>query len=93
MVEGSIDQMPIERILGGNLRRLRLQYKMTPEAVADRIRHVRTDITAEDILDYELGKKRAIPNELAELSQIFNVGIDEFFRITGIGANDNTPQT
>ncbi len=71
----------IDKIIGQNLRRLRLSFKMTQEALAELLEIENCSL----ISDWERGVKGIVKDVLTRLCNIFNVRPYEFY------IEDNTP--
>lgn len=69
-------------IVGGNIRRLRLEAKMSQEALGECV-----GITFQQIQKYEKGTNRCSASRMQQIADIFDTPIEELFR----GVKRNRP--
>lgn len=64
-----------DEIVGGNIKRLRLEAGMSQEEIGERC-----GVTFQQIQKYEKGRNRVSASRMQQLADIFNVPIAELFR-------------
>ena len=85
----------LDQIVGENLWKWRVARNIAPEQIAETLKRITPDITAQDVLDFESGKKRPLPTQLELIAEIYGRNVVDFFlqNNSDIAANDNTPQS
>lgn len=67
----------VERKVGQNVRKFRLQAGLTQERLAAKLQVEGCDITRSAIAKIEVGQRHLYPDELILLKKIFNVTYEE----------------
>lgn len=68
-----------EKMLGQNIRRLRIERKMSQEELAAQLQVRGCDITRSALAKMEVGQRHIYPDELKTIRDIFAVSYDELF--------------
>ncbi|MBR1846057.1 MAG: helix-turn-helix transcriptional regulator [Oscillospiraceae bacterium] len=68
-----------EKALGHNIRRLRLEQKLSQEQLASRLQVKGCDITRSALAKIEVGQRHLYPDEVKALHEILNVSYDTLF--------------
>lgn len=85
IASGAKKAHPVDKVVGENVRRLRLQCGMSQEQLG-----AQSGVTFQQIQKYEKGTNRVSASRLDEFAQLFNVDHNAFF--TGAGpARTPTP--
>lgn len=79
IASGAKKAHPVDKIVGENVRRLRLQCGMSQEQLG-----VQSGVTFQQIQKYEKGSNRVSASRLDEFAQLFNVDHNAFF--TGVSS-------
>lgn len=78
----------IEKKVGGNVRRLREQKKMTQEQLAARLQLSGCDITRSAVAKIEVGQRHLYPDEILLIRSILDVSFEELFQLAEPPAED-----
>lgn len=68
-----------DRLLGQNIRRLRIERKLTQEQLAAKFQLYGCDITRSAIAKIEGGFRHIYPDEMKLMKEILKVSFDEIF--------------
>ena len=68
-----------EKALGQNIRRLRMERKLSQEQVAAQLQVRGCDVTRSALAKVEVGQRHIYPDELMHLRDILDVSYDELF--------------
>jgi len=68
-----------EKILGQNIRRLRMQKKLSQERLSAQLQVRGCDITRSALAKIEVGQRHIYPDELKLLRELLGVSYDELF--------------
>ena len=68
-----------EKALGRNIRRLRMNRKLSQEQVAAQLQVRGCDVTRSALAKVEVGQRHIYPDELMHLRDILDVSYDELF--------------
>lgn len=71
----------IEKRVGENIRRLRLQANMTQDALASKMQLEGCDITRSAVAKIEVGQRHVYPDEIILIQKILNVTYEDIFCI------------
>ncbi len=74
IVSGPKKPHPVDKVVGENIRRLRLQCGMSQEQLG-----AQSGVTFQQIQKYEKGSNRVSASRLDEFAQLFNVDHNAFF--------------
>ena len=66
-----------EKQIGTNIRKLRIERKLTQEQVAAKLQVMGCDITRSAIAKIEVGQRHIYADEIKALKQILNVSFDD----------------
>ena len=69
----------IEKRIGENLRRLRVEKALTQEQVAAKLQVCGCDVTRSALAKIEVGQRHVYVDELKALREIFDVSYEELF--------------
>ena len=69
----------IEKIIGKNIRKLRLKAGMTQETLSAKLQLAGCDITRSAVAKVEAGQRHLYPDEIIFLKQILNTSYDKIF--------------
>ena len=69
----------IEKIIGKNIRKLRLKAGMTQETLSAKLQLAGCDITRSAVAKVEAGQRHLYPDEISFLKQILNTSYDKIF--------------
>lgn len=69
----------IEKIIGKNIRKLRLKAGMTQETLSAKLQLAGCDITRSAVAKIEAGQRHLYPDEIILLKQILNTSYDKIF--------------
>ena len=80
--KGDVKMNPmIEKRVGENIRRLRLQANMTQDALASKMQLEGCDITRSAVAKIEVGQRHVYPDEIILIQKILNVTYEDIFCI------------
>ncbi len=68
-----------EKAVGQNIRRLRMQKKLSQEQLSAQLQVRGCDITRSALAKIEVGQRHIYPDELKLLHELLNVPYDELF--------------
>lgn len=68
-----------EKAVGQNIRRLRMQKKLSQEQLSAKLQVRGCDITRSALAKIEMGQRHIYPDELKILHELLNVPYDELF--------------
>ena len=68
-----------DRNIGGNLRRLRLDHKISQEKLCEELQRRSCDIGRSTYAKYETGELNIRASVLIQLRKIYNCSYDDFF--------------
>ena len=68
-----------EKIVGGNIRKIRESKNITQEQFAAKLQLMGCDITRSAVAKIEVGQRHIYPDELKLLKELLNVTYDEIF--------------
>lgn len=68
-----------EKAVGQNIRRLRMQKKLSQEQLSAQLQVRGCDITRSALAKIEVGQRHIYPDELKILHELLNVPYDELF--------------
>lgn len=68
-----------EKAVGQNIRRLRMQKKLSQEQLSAKLQVRGCDITRSALAKIEVGQRHIYPDELKILHELLNVPYDELF--------------
>ena len=68
-----------EKALGQNIRRLRMQRKLSQEQVAAQLQVRGCDVTRSALAKIEVGQRHIYPDELMQLRAILGVSYEDLF--------------
>jgi len=68
-----------EKILGQNIRRLRMQKKLSQERLSAQLQVRGCDVTRSALAKIEVGQRHIYPDELKLLRELLGVSYDELF--------------
>ena len=71
----------IERKIGQNIKKLRMDRKMTQDTLAAKLQFEGCDITRSAIAKIEVGQRHVYLDELILLKKIFDVDYEELMKI------------
>lgn len=71
----------IERQVGENIRKLRIQSKLTQEMLAAKLQLEGCDITRSAIAKIEVGQRHLYPDEIILIKKILHTSYEEIFNI------------
>ena len=66
-----------EKQIGANIRKLRVERKLTQEQVSAKLQVLGCDITRSAVAKIEVGQRHIYVDEIKALKQIFNVSFDD----------------
>ena len=69
----------IEKIIGKNIRKLRLKAGMTQETLSAKLQLAGCDITRSAVAKIEAGQRHLYPDEIILLKQILKTSYDKIF--------------
>ncbi len=75
----------IEKIIGKNIRKLRLKAGMTQETLSAKLQLAGCDITRSAVAKIEAGQRHLYPDEIILLKQILNTSYDKIFETEKYG--------
>jgi transcriptional regulator with XRE-family HTH domain len=82
IASGAKQAHPVDRVVGENVRRLRLQCGMSQEQLG-----AQSGVTFQQIQKYEKGSNRVSASRLDEFAQLFNVDHNAFFTGAAVARN------
>ena len=68
-----------EKAMGQNIRRLRMERKLSQEQLAAQLQVRGCDVTRSALAKIEVGQRHIYPDELRLLRELLNVTYDELF--------------
>ena len=68
-----------EKAMGQNIRRLRMEQKLSQEQLAAQLQVRGCDVTRSALAKIEVGQRHLYPDEIMLLRQILNVSYEELF--------------
>lgn len=68
-----------EKLLGKNIRRLRMQKKLSQEQLSAQLQVRGCDVTRSALAKIEVGQRHIYPDELKLLHELLGVSYDELF--------------
>ena len=68
-----------EKAMGRNIRRLRMERKLSQEQLAAQLQVRGCDVTRSALAKIEVGQRHLYPDEIMLLRQILNVSYEELF--------------
>ena len=68
-----------EKAMGQNIRRLRMERKLSQEQLAAQLQVRGCDVTRSALAKIEVGQRHLYPDEIMLLRQILNVSYEELF--------------
>lgn len=68
-----------EKTIGGNIRKIREDAKMTQELLATKLQLAGCDITRSAIAKIEVGQRHIYPDEIKLIKEILNTSFDKIF--------------
>lgn len=68
-----------ERLLGQNIRRLRMKKKLSQEQLSAQLQVRGCDITRSALAKIEVGQRHIYPDELKLLRELLGISYDELF--------------
>ena len=68
-----------ERLLGQNIRKLRMKLKLSQEQISEQMQVRGCDITRSAFAKMEVGQRHIYPDELKIIKEILAVSFDELF--------------
>lgn len=68
-----------EKLLGQNIRRLRMQKKLSQEQLSAQLQVRGCDVTRSALAKIEVGQRHIYPDELKLLRELLGVSYDELF--------------
>lgn len=68
-----------EKLVGQNIRRLRMQKRLSQEQLAAQLQVRGCDITRSALAKIEVGQRHIYPDELKLLHELLNIPYDELF--------------
>ena len=68
-----------ERLLGQNIRKLRMKRKLSQEQISAQMQVRGCDITRSAFAEMEVGQRHIYPDELKIIKEILAVSFDELF--------------
>lgn len=68
-----------EKLLGQNIRRLRINSGLSQEQLSAQLQIVGCDITRSALAKIEVGQRHVYPDELKALREVLKVSYDELF--------------
>ena len=68
-----------EKVLGQNIRKIRLKRNLSQEQVSAQLQVRGCDITRSALAKIEVGQRHIYPDELKAFKEIFSVSYDELF--------------
>lgn len=71
----------IEKIIGSNIRDLRMSKKMTQEDLATQLQLNGSDITRSALAKIEVGQRHIYVDEIIHLKKILNISFEELLKI------------
>ena len=71
----------IEKIIGNNIRDLRMSKKMTQEDLATQLQLNGSDITRSALAKIEVGQRHIYADEIILFKKILNISYEELFKI------------
>ena len=71
----------IEKIIGNNIKKLRIAKKMTQEDLATRLQLNGSDITRSALAKIEVGQRHIYVDEIIHLKEILNISFEELLEI------------
>lgn len=71
----------IEKIIGGNIRKLREKQGMTQEQLSIKLQINGCDITRSAVAKIEVGQRHLYPDEIILIKEILNTSFDDIFKL------------
>ncbi len=71
----------IEKLIGNNIRNLRIKANLTQEMVAAKLQVEGCDITRSALAKIEVGQRHLYPDEIILLKRILNTTYEEILKI------------
>ena len=68
-----------EKQIGTNIRKLRIERKLTQEQVSAKLQVMGCDITRSAVAKIEVGQRHIYADEIKALKQILNVSFEDIF--------------
>ena len=68
-----------EKAMGQNIRRLRMERKLSQEQLAAQLQVRGCDVTRSALAKIEVGQRHLYPDEIMLLRQILNISYEELF--------------